>query len=166
MLFRSQPINAMRSQLVGGLAAMQARHRFVVIGCDQGPSVAQYAAADVLPLSLICTGMLPPAFVEYALRAGAAGVVITGCQEGDCSFRFGQRWTEQRLHGQREPHLRQATPQDRWRLVWPTVTQPRAVDQVLDEWRRTTAERSETAWRSAPGATATIGPAAQGPGHG
>jgi Pyruvate/2-oxoacid:ferredoxin oxidoreductase delta subunit len=33
-------------------------------------------------------------------RAGAA------CREGGCEFRLGERWTAERLAGQREPHLR------------------------------------------------------------
>ena len=52
------------------------------------------------------SGQLPPAFVEYALRNGADGVVVTGCHEGDCAYRLGGAWTDQRLAGEREPHLR------------------------------------------------------------
>ena len=51
--------------------------------------MAALAGADVASLSLICTGMLPPSFVEYALRGGAAGVLVTGCREGGCEFRLG-----------------------------------------------------------------------------
>ena len=57
------------------------------------------AGTDVATFSLICTGMLPPSFVEYALRDGAAGVLVTGCGEGGCEFRLGQRWTAERLPG-------------------------------------------------------------------
>lgn len=32
-------------------------------------------------MSLICAGMLPPSFVEYALRGGADGVMVVGCRE-------------------------------------------------------------------------------------
>ena len=33
--------------------------------------------------------MVPPSFVEYALRAGADGVLVAACREGDCEFRTG-----------------------------------------------------------------------------
>jgi len=66
---------------------------------------------------LLCTGQLPPSFVEYALRDGAAGVVVATCREGGCEFRLGQRWTAERLAGQREPHLRQHVPAERVELV-------------------------------------------------
>ncbi|HEY8710478.1 MAG TPA: cytochrome b N-terminal domain-containing protein, partial [Burkholderiaceae bacterium] len=88
-----QPIDALRRQLEAGLAALQGKPKFVVVRCDHGPGDALPAADDVVTLSLICTGMLPPSFVEYALRGGATGVVVTGCRDGDCAFRFGQRWT-------------------------------------------------------------------------
>jgi len=62
--------------------------------------------------------MLPPSFVEYALRNGADGVLVTGCADGACDYRFGQRWLEERFAGTREPHLRANVPRERLRVVW------------------------------------------------
>jgi coenzyme F420-reducing hydrogenase delta subunit len=45
-------------------------------------------------------------------------VLITGCREGDCAYRFGNEWTEQRLAGKREPHLRQHVPRYRVQVAW------------------------------------------------
>ena len=130
-----QPLDAVRRQLEAGLAALRGERRYFVIGCDQGPSVAPHAGDDVTTLSLICAGMLPPSFVDYALRCGATGVVVTGCRDGDCAFRFGQRWTEERLRGEREPHLRASVPRERLRVVWPTTGEPSAVAHALDQLR-------------------------------
>ncbi|MBK9360850.1 MAG: hydrogenase iron-sulfur subunit [Rubrivivax sp.] len=44
----------------------------------------------MLALPLICTGQLPPSFVEYALRDGAAGVLVASRREGGCAFRAGR----------------------------------------------------------------------------
>jgi len=52
------------------------------------------------------------------VRAGADGVLITGCRDGDCAYRLGNRWTEERLTGQREPHLRETVARERVRVVW------------------------------------------------
>jgi ferredoxin len=38
------------------------------------------AAPDTAVMSLICAGMLPPSFVEYALRSGADGVMVAACR--------------------------------------------------------------------------------------
>jgi hypothetical protein len=69
------------------------------------------AGDDVLVLQLLCAGQLPPSFVEYALRDGAAGVLVASCSDtGGCAFRLGARWTAERLAGAREPHLRASVP--------------------------------------------------------
>jgi ferredoxin/coenzyme F420-reducing hydrogenase delta subunit len=109
-----QPIAALRERLRQGLGAGARR---VVIGCDHGARVDLLAAQDTATLSLPCVANLPPAFVEYALRAGASAVVIAGCREGGCEFRLGPQWMAQRLAGEREPHLRPDVP-PRWHTVW------------------------------------------------
>ena len=112
------PIDGLRQQLRQGLSAMRSERRFVVFGCDRGAQVQALAAPDVLPLSLACIGMLPPSFVEYALRDGAEGVLFDGCREGACEFRLGQGWSAQRLVGERVPHLRTTVPDSRYRVAW------------------------------------------------
>ena len=93
-------------------------NKIIVIGCDHAADVSTLASPEVVPLSLICTGMLPPAFVEYAIRRGAAGVVLTGCRGGGCAFRLGNQWTQDRIAGRREPHLRANVDADRVKIVW------------------------------------------------
>ncbi len=56
-------------------------------------------------ISLRCLAMLPPAFVEYALRRGAAEVKAIGCA-GECAYRLGLELAADRFAGRREPHLR------------------------------------------------------------
>jgi coenzyme F420-reducing hydrogenase delta subunit len=90
----------------------------VVFGCDRSADVAAVRSADTAAMSLICAGMLPPSFVEYALRNGADGVLVTGCADGACDYRFGQRWIAERFAATREPHLRANVPRQRLRVVW------------------------------------------------
>ena len=86
-------------------------------------------------MSLLCTGMLPPSFIEYALRGGADGVLVTGCREGSCAYRLGTRWTEERLAGRREPHLRRNVSQERLRLVWADPQDQPALSAALKDFR-------------------------------
>ena len=130
------PINALRERMESALARMpRDRPKWVVVGCDHGAQVASLEAADVAAFSLICTGLLPPSFVEYALRGGADGVLVAGCCEGGCAFRLGQRWTQARLHGLREPHLRRSVPGDRWATVWADAGNEAAVAAALSALR-------------------------------
>ncbi len=55
---------------------------------------------------LRCLAMLPPSFVEYALRHGARRVRAIGCADGECAWRIGLELAAERFAGAREPHLR------------------------------------------------------------
>lgn len=108
----------LRGELERALARASGAPRIVVFGCDRGPELSPQRAPGTMALSLICSGMLPPSFIEYALRSGADGVLVAGCAGGGCEYRFGQRWLEARLAGAREPHLRPNVPRERLRLAW------------------------------------------------
>jgi coenzyme F420-reducing hydrogenase delta subunit len=109
--------------------------RIVVFGCDRAVDVRRLARADTGAVSLLCTGQLPPAFVDYALRGGADGVLVAGCAGDGCHFRLGDTLTEARLSGEREPHLRASVPRTRVRTVW-TASNARLARE-LDEFRAT-----------------------------
>ncbi len=83
----------------------------VVFGCRHA---AQAPTDDrLLVLSLPCAAMLPPSFIEYALRQGAAGVAVIACPGDDCEYRLGPRWVRQRFSREREPRLRHAVDRSR-----------------------------------------------------
>jgi ferredoxin/coenzyme F420-reducing hydrogenase delta subunit len=111
-----QPIGALREQLEVALAGA-GQGRVVVFGCDHGADLRQIDDQAAC-FSLLCIGLLPPSFVEYALRFGASGVVVSGCSQGGCAFRLGDRWTAERLAGLREPQLRASVPHERLRMVY------------------------------------------------
>jgi coenzyme F420-reducing hydrogenase delta subunit/quinol-cytochrome oxidoreductase complex cytochrome b subunit/Pyruvate/2-oxoacid:ferredoxin oxidoreductase delta subunit len=131
----SQPIGALRRSLREKLAALREAPGIVVFGCDRGARIDSLAAPDVVPLSLMCTGMLPPSFVEYALRDGAAGVLVSACRAGGCEYRLGQRWTEARLAGAREPHLRASVPRERVATAWVDPGDESALHAAVNELR-------------------------------
>lgn len=83
----------------------------VVFACTPG-------GLDAGAIAVQCAAMVPPAFVQYALRHGARGVVLAACREGDCEHRIGERWTRERFAGLRAPALRAAVPRDRVRVVF------------------------------------------------
>ncbi|MDH4062638.1 MAG: hydrogenase iron-sulfur subunit, partial [Aquincola sp.] len=98
-----RPVGELRQQLREALRTAGDERRIVVFGCDHGADLTRLDHADVSAFSLMCAGQLPPSFVEYALRDGAAGVLVVACREGGCEFRTGERLTAERLRGQREP---------------------------------------------------------------
>lgn len=68
----------------------------VVFRCEQskGPGIG-----------VRCVAMLPPSFVEYALRNGARSVKAVGC-DAECAYRLGLALSEERFARQRDPKLR------------------------------------------------------------
>jgi ferredoxin len=98
-------------------AALAGRARYVVFGCDCGAQLGALAGKDAVVFRLPCLGMLPPAFIDYALRRGANGVLVSVCLEGDCAYRLGARWTAQRIRQEREPRLRRSVPRERVRII-------------------------------------------------
>lgn len=109
-------VAGLRRTLRDALAASSVERPLVVWRCEHGARAA--AAADVVADTLLCTAQLPPSFVEYALRDGAAGVVVAACAEGGCEFRCGERWALERFGGEREPHLRAHVDRQRVELVF------------------------------------------------
>src|SRR5690606_30394218 len=89
------PVGALRRELEQRLAQLTASPRIVIFGCSCAVPVADLEDSATAAMPLLCAGMLPPSFVEYALRSGADGVLVTGCREGSCAYRLGTRWTEE-----------------------------------------------------------------------
>jgi coenzyme F420-reducing hydrogenase delta subunit/ferredoxin len=129
------PVNALRAELEQRLAGLTGNTRIVVFGCNHGAALERIAAPDTAVMSLICTGMLPPSFVEYALRTGADGVIIANCREGGCEYRLGERWTSERLARQREPQLREKVPAERLQIAFVSASDSARLHHALIEFR-------------------------------
>ena len=132
------PLAALRERLDRALDALDPRAdtaRVVVLGCDCAARLDERTAGAVM-LSAPCAANWPPVFVEYALRQGADGVLITGCPPSDCAFRLGARWTEQRLAGERLPQLRARVARERVRLHWALREDKESLAQALDNFQR------------------------------
>lgn len=138
------PLAQGRALLEGALERLRSSvagdPRIVVFGCAELPPIAD---AHTATIPLVCAGQLPPALVEYALRAGADGVMVTGCREGDCEFRFGNRWAEARIAGTREPHLRATVPPRRVHLAWIGRDRESALRSEVERFRKSLIEEFE-----------------------
>jgi coenzyme F420-reducing hydrogenase delta subunit len=71
-----------------------------------------------------CSGMIQPLQIEAALKAGADGVVVTGCQLGDCYYREGNRMIRERLLGDRPPTMKKGVDRRRVLGLWLSRVQP------------------------------------------
>jgi len=128
-------VGTLRQRLQQSLADCEAQRPIVVFGCEQGARAAALQGDDVCHFDLLCAGQLPPSFVEYALRDGAAGVLIGACADNGCEFRLGDRWTSERLKGLREPHLRASVEGERIELAFAGAGDERSLANALQRLR-------------------------------
>ena len=108
----------LREQSVAAAAQLSGDSRVIVYACNKsGAEALQGSAVQVLTMP--CVGMLPPAFIDFALsRDLADGVLLAGCAEGACHHRLGNDWTQQRIDRERDPFLRQRVPRERLAVSW------------------------------------------------
>jgi quinol-cytochrome oxidoreductase complex cytochrome b subunit/coenzyme F420-reducing hydrogenase delta subunit len=97
----------------------------LVFACKTSRGTRAVEKAGKPVVEVRCMAQLPPSFIDYVLsRDLADGVFLAGCEGGDCQFRLGATWTEQRLARQRDPRLRKRVIGERIALGW------------LEDWSR------------------------------
>ncbi len=111
-------VNLLRRQVEQVLSGSGTADRILLVGCEHGINVRALAMDAVASITIPCIGMLPPAFIEHALRKGAAGVLLCGCRQGDCYHRLGGGWLRARLSNARRPFLRHSVDRSRIAFCW------------------------------------------------
>jgi coenzyme F420-reducing hydrogenase delta subunit/ferredoxin len=139
------PVDEMRTLTRETIAAMEGEVKVLVFGCEHGLNVDRLERPDTRGVKLICSGMLPPTLVEYALKHGADGVMVTGCRHNDCYFRFGNHWIKERFEGERKPILRGRADRNRIRLHGAAETDKNEIDKDLDDFRARLTELNQAA---------------------
>ena len=126
------PMASLRETLVSAADGLKESPRVLVIGCGSGVRLDDLSGPGVATVSLPCVGQLPPPFIDFLLsRKHVEGVFLTGCRAGDCEYRLGQQWTDQRIRQERDPHLRKRVPPERVRTFWAGRDRSRQVGTEL-----------------------------------
>lgn len=109
----------LRTSLHAAAAHLKGDRRVIIFGCE--PCLPQLLVTNetVATVPVRCIGQLPPAFIDYALTKGFADcIVVAGCAENSCYYRFGVQWTNGRLGRTRDPYLRKRVSDDQVRVIW------------------------------------------------
>jgi coenzyme F420-reducing hydrogenase delta subunit len=108
----------LRDDIIAAGAGKSSPH-VIVFGCRDDAELSAIEKAGHRVVKVNCMGQLPPSYIDFALSRGHAdGVMLLGCQDGNCSYRFGAEWTEQRMARQRDPMLRGRVDVSRVALGW------------------------------------------------
>ena len=109
----------LRDQIEAAGRTLQSHERVMVFVCQDDKSFRSSSGDSTAVITLRCMAQLPPPFVDFILSRNLAdGVFLAGCVGGDCEYRLGIEWTEQRMNRQRDPHLRKRIDDRRVALAW------------------------------------------------
>jgi F420-non-reducing hydrogenase iron-sulfur subunit len=82
-----------------------------------GTSRLEYPA-NVRVIRMMCTGMVDPKYVIKALLEGADGVLISGCNPGDCHYIIGNYKARRRVKLLKEILPKFGFDENRLKLTW------------------------------------------------
>lgn len=117
------PVAELRQRSRNAAEKLKGNQRVLVYGCGQSLEPLGVAGENVGVVTMPCIGMLPPSFIDFVLsRKLVDGVFLTGCREGDCSYRLGIRWTDARIAGERDPRMRKRVDKRRVGWYWAGLT--------------------------------------------
>lgn len=128
-------VDEMRTKTKEAIAELDGDANILIFGCEHGLNVNRLDSNDTKGIRLFCSGMLPPTLVEYALKKGADGVMVTGCRHNDCFYRFGNRWLKMRFDGERKPILRGRADRSRIRVHGGSETDKNEIEKDLNAFR-------------------------------
>ncbi len=103
--------------------------RVMVFGCRDDRQTGQLRSAGANVVEVRCMAHLQPSYLDFVLSRGHAdGVLLVGCEDGNCNYRLGAEWTEKRINRERDPHLRKRTDTTKiamgWLAPWSDISSP------------------------------------------
>jgi coenzyme F420-reducing hydrogenase delta subunit len=115
--------SVLRERLLEVAERLQGDRRVIVFSCQEGPGTKKAGSKlndnETATVDIICAAQLPPSFIDFILSRNLAdAVAVAGCAGGNCQYRFGAEWTEQRIARERDPRLRKRVDTDRVALAW------------------------------------------------
>ncbi len=113
----------LRDRLLETAESLQGERRVIVFSCQEGPGTKKAGSnlndSETATIDIICAAQLPPSFIDFILSRNLAdAVAFAGCAGGNCQYRFGAEWTEQRIARERDPRLRKRVDTDRVAMAW------------------------------------------------
>ena len=131
-----QSVDDLRQETRDAIAKLEGDIKILVYGCEHGLDANRLQRTDTAGIKLLCSGMLPPTLVEFALKQGADGVMVMGCRQNDCYFRFGNQWLKARFAGDRKPSLRARADRERIRVHGAAEPDFNEVEADLKDFRQ------------------------------
>jgi ferredoxin/coenzyme F420-reducing hydrogenase delta subunit len=113
------PAAMMREAIKESAGTLNGNNRVLAFACNGSDAHAQLKKSGDAVVGVRCMGHLPPSFLDYVLsRDLADSLLLAGCGVGDCRYRYGIEWAEQRIARKRDPRLRKRVDNQRITYGW------------------------------------------------
>jgi F420-non-reducing hydrogenase iron-sulfur subunit len=104
-----------------------------------GTSRIQYPP-NVRVIRVMCSGMVDPIYILRAFEQGADGVLVTGCQPGDCHYISGNLRAEERIAKLKNIINILGLEAERLKLKWISTSEgiifARTITETVDELKK------------------------------
>jgi coenzyme F420-reducing hydrogenase delta subunit/ferredoxin len=118
-----------RQDIIDQAEPIAGEQRILVFGCRDAQQTEKFRRAGANVVTVRCMAHLQPSFLDFALsRNHADGLLLLGCEDGNCNYRLGAEWLEARVARERDPRLRKRTDTSRiaigWLAPWSNISDP------------------------------------------
>ena len=139
------PIAGLRERTLSASKEFVKGRRILIYACEHSNS-KRLDNDNARVITLPCVAALPPSFIDFVLSRNLAdGVAISGCADGDCYYRLGDDWMQQRIDAERDPYLRRRVDRERlrfWRYRAGGEARQRALETFTAELKTLPKNRS------------------------
>ena len=98
-----------------------------------GVSRMQYPA-NVVPITVMCSGSVSPLYIFSAFRKGADGVLVSGCHPGDCHYIKGNYYARRRINLVKELLEFSGLEEDRFQMSWVSAAEGKKYQEIIGDF--------------------------------
>ena len=98
-----------------------------------GVSRMQYPA-NVVPITVMCSGSVSPLYIFSAFRKGADGVLVSGCHPGDCHYLKGNYYARRRISLVKELLEFSGLEPERFQMSWVSAAEGKKYTEVVSDF--------------------------------
>jgi coenzyme F420-reducing hydrogenase delta subunit len=98
-----------------------------------GVSRMQYPA-NVVPITVMCSGSVSPLYIFSAFRRGADGVLVSGCHPGDCHYIKGNYYARRRIALVKELLEFSGLEPARFQMSWVSAAEGKKYTEIISDF--------------------------------
>jgi len=102
-------------------------------GADQAGGLKLAYPETIRLVRVMCSGRVDPQLVLQAFRDGADGVLILGCHPGDCHYKEGNYFAQNRAHLLAQLLAQYGIEKERFRIDWVSAGEGERFSRVVTE---------------------------------